>query len=270
MSDELEVWLDVDFLDGPVRVGALAHDRGTVRFGYEMPWLRHRCGSRSTRTCRSAEPTFQSPSRGTPDFRRLGADRWGQMLMRRREVFAAIDEERPPRVQYAWDFLLGVQDLTRQGALRLRKAGDGAFLASEPLAAPVTSLRELDVAGRVTARRLDDLDALRKWLAVLVAPGASLGGARPKANYTDPDGSLWIAKFPAREAIGTSELDSRMIWRGTPESTCPRRSPIVRQQLPYLLRTTIRSGRWATPVLCIRHGHVAQGRERGHQLSGTR
>ena len=49
------------------------------------------------------------------------------------------------------------------------------------------------------SRRIDDLGALRKWLAVLVAPGASLGGARPKANFTEIDGSLWIGKFPARD-----------------------------------------------------------------------
>ena len=64
----------------------------------------------------------------------------------------------------------------------------------------MTSLRELEaVAAQLTAKRIDDLDALRKWLAVLVAPGASLGGARPKANFTEQDGSLWIGKFPARD-----------------------------------------------------------------------
>ncbi|NHW87963.1 HipA domain-containing protein, partial [Escherichia coli] len=46
---------------------------------------------------------------------------------------------------------------------------------------------------------IDDLEALHRWLAVLVAPGASLGGARPKANFRDQDGSLWIGKFPARD-----------------------------------------------------------------------
>src|SRR3546814_12525804 len=67
-------------------------------------------------------------------------------------------------------------------------------------APPVTTLRELEaVAYQLSNRRIDDLGALRKWLAVLVAPGASLGGARPKANFTDTDGSLWIGKFPARD-----------------------------------------------------------------------
>jgi serine/threonine-protein kinase HipA len=93
------------------------------------------------------------------------------------------------------------QDLTRQGALRFCLPGTSVFLADAALAAPpIASLRELEaVAQELTAKRIDDLNALRRWLAVLVAPGASLGGARPKANFTDSDGSLWIAKFPARD-----------------------------------------------------------------------
>ena len=76
-----------------------------------------------------------------------------------------------------------------------------ASLGDEKIAAPpVTTLRELEaVAYQLSSRRIDDLDALRKWLTVLVAPGASLGGARPKANFTEADGSLWIGKFPARD-----------------------------------------------------------------------
>jgi serine/threonine-protein kinase HipA len=120
--------------------------------------------------------------------------------MKRREALQAKDEGRAARTLYAWDYLLGVQDFTRQGALRFRLQGTQAFLGSEAFAAPpVASLQELQaVATALTSKRVDDLDVLRKWLAVLVAPGASLGGARPKANFTDSDGSLWIAKFPAR------------------------------------------------------------------------
>ena len=128
-------------------------------------------------------------------------DRWGQTLMKRREALQAKDENRTPRTLYSWDFLIGVQDLTRQGALRFRRPGTDEFLGNEKMAAPpVTSLRELEaVAYQLSSRRIDDLDALRRWLAVLVAPGASLGGARPKANFKEADGSLWIGKFPARD-----------------------------------------------------------------------
>jgi serine/threonine-protein kinase HipA len=93
-----------------------------------------------------------------------------------------------------------VQDETRQGALRFRREGEVEFLADDKLSAPpITSLGELEfIAHELTNKRIDDLNALRKWISVLVAPGASLGGARPKANFVDNDGSLWIAKFPSR------------------------------------------------------------------------
>jgi serine/threonine-protein kinase HipA len=121
--------------------------------------------------------------------------------MKRREALLAKDEKRTPRTLYAWDFLIGVQDFTRQGALRFRLEDTEEFLGNEKMAAPpVPTLRELEaVAFQLSSRRIDNLDALRKWLAVLVAPGASLGGARPKANFTNNDGSLWIGKFPARD-----------------------------------------------------------------------
>lgn len=105
------------------------------------------------------------------------------------------------RTLRAWDFLLGVQDLTRTGALRFRRENTTAFLADDTLSIPpVTSLRELErVAADLTAKRNDNLDSLRRWLGILVAPGSSLGGARPKANFVETDGTLWIAKFPAHD-----------------------------------------------------------------------
>ncbi len=201
MTDELEVWLDADFVDGLLRVGTLTHDRGSIRFEYDAAWLGHALSFAVDPDLSLGEGVYY-PQAEQGNFRVFddsAPDRWGQLLMRRREALAAKDEGRPPRTLYAWDFLLGVQDLTRQGALRFRRPGEEIYLAAHALAAPpVATLRELEaVAREITAKRLDDLDALRRWLAVLVAPGASLGGARPKANFTETDGSLWIAKFPA-------------------------------------------------------------------------
>ena len=121
--------------------------------------------------------------------------------MKRREAMEAKDEGRRARTLYAWDYLIGVQDQTRQGALRFKHSGSELFLASHPLSAPpAIRLNELELIAReLTGKKIEDLDSLRKWLRVLVAPGASLGGARPKANFTEGDGSLWIAKFPAKE-----------------------------------------------------------------------
>jgi len=201
-NNALEVWLDDEF--GPAcQVGTLFHDRGQIRFHYEREWLKDpRAFALDPDLSLDEHPFFPKPELGNFGiFLDSSPDRWGQTLMRRREALQAKDEKRAPRILYAWDFLIGVQDLTRQGALRFRRPGTETFLGDEEMAAPpVTTLRELEaVAYQLSSRRIDDLDALRKWLAVLVAPGASLGGARPKANFTEADGSLWIGKFPARD-----------------------------------------------------------------------
>jgi serine/threonine-protein kinase HipA len=201
-GNALEVWLDYD-LGAPTLVGTLAHDRGQIRFQYERAWLRDaRAFALDPDLSLDDAPFFPKPELGNFGiFLDSSPDRWGQTLMKRREALQAKDEKRPPRTLYAWDFLMGVQDFTRQGALRFRLAGTEAFLGNEKMAAPpITTLRELEaVAYQLSSRRIDDLDALRKWLSVLVAPGASLGGARPKANFTQENGSIWIAKFPARD-----------------------------------------------------------------------
>lgn len=211
-DNALEAWLDCD-LGPPCLVGTLAHDRGQIRFHYEREWLRDaRAFALDPDLSLDEAPFFPKPELGNFGiFLDSSPDRWGQTLMKRREALQAKDEKCTPRTLYAWDFLVGVQDFTRQGALRFRLAGTEEFLGNEKTAAPpVTTLRELEaVAYQLSSRRIDDLDALRKWLSVLVAPGASLGGARPKANFTEADGSLWIGKFPARDDdrdVGAWEL----------------------------------------------------------------
>jgi serine/threonine-protein kinase HipA len=201
-GQSLEVWLDCD-LAPPCQVGTLSHDRGQVRFAYTKAWLQSAYAfALDPDLSLDAAPFFpKAESSNFGVFLDSTPDRWGQTLMRRREALEAHDENRPARTLYAWDFLIGVQDLTRQGALRFCLEGTQEFLGNDQRAAPpVTTLRELQtVATQLSHKRMDDLDALRKWLVVLVAPGASLGGARPKANFTESDGSLWIGKFPARD-----------------------------------------------------------------------
>ena len=202
MTDAVEVWLDADFLER-TRVGTLSHDRGTLRFVYEATWLRNPQSFALDPDLSLGGGTY-FPNAEAGNFRVFddsAPDRWGQTLMRRREALAAKDEGRSARTLHAWDFLLGVEDVSRQGALRYRNPGEDLFLAHHALTVPpLASLRELEVVAlEITAKRIDDLDALRRWLRVLVAPGASLGGARPKASFAEENGSLWIAKFPARD-----------------------------------------------------------------------
>ena len=125
-------------------------------------------------------------------------DRWGRRLIQRREAIAAKKEDRPQRKLYESDYLLGVYDHTRMGALRYKVEEDGQFLSSdrELAAPPWTSLRQLENAARQLEESDDDEG--EKWLRQLLAPGSSLGGARPKASVTDTGGELWIAKFPSK------------------------------------------------------------------------
>ena len=152
----------------------------------------------------------------------VAPDRWGRKLIRRREK----------RDLQESDYLLGVCDLTRAGALRLKTEKDGPFVASatEDAAPPWTTLRRLEDS----ARHLDADDGGKdeaRWVKDLFCPGSSLGGARPKANVTAPDGSLWIAKFPSVKDewdVGRREYETSVLARkvglNVPETKCQKLS----------------------------------------------
>lgn len=125
-------------------------------------------------------------------------DRWGRLLMKRREAILAKKEDRKPKRLTEMDFLLGVYDETRMGALRFAEEENGPYLANDQDLAtpPWTTLRKLESASLAFEKNDDGMEEL--WLKQLVAPGSSLGGARPKASVEAPDGSLWIAKFPSQ------------------------------------------------------------------------
>lgn len=125
-------------------------------------------------------------------------DRWGRLLMKRREAIIAKKEKRKPRRLTDVDFLLGVYDETRMGGLRFSTSEDGPFLSNDKELAtpPWTTLRKLEAASLAFEKNDDGME--EKWLKQLLAPGSSLGGARPKASVSAPDGSLWIAKFPSK------------------------------------------------------------------------
>ena len=131
-------------------------------------------------------------------------DRWGRILMRRREAVMARTENREEQKLFETDYLLGVYDGHRMGGIRF-KLKNGSFLNdNKNLASPPwTSLRELEQI----SLRLEEDDVIKdpeylKWLNMLIAPGTSLGGARPKASIIANDGTLWIAKFPSRNDQG--------------------------------------------------------------------
>lgn len=127
-------------------------------------------------------------------------DRWGRVLMKRREAILAKADNRPARMLRESDFLLGVYDMHRMGALRFKLESDGDFLDNNKdySAPPWASIRELENASLELEKNIEqDNPDLLKWINLLMAPGSSLGGARPKASVQDADGALWIAKFPS-------------------------------------------------------------------------
>ena len=127
-------------------------------------------------------------------------DRWGRKLMQRRAATQARNTGKATIRLRESDYLLGVYDETRMGALRFKLAPSGAFQNDDSSMAvpPLARLRELEEASR-HLEQSEEISNVDKWLNMLVAPGSSLGGARPKANVRGLDGELWIAKFPSHK-----------------------------------------------------------------------
>ena len=201
----VEVWLDDDSLGPTRRTGFLTRTAGrggdTVRFDYDAAWLEEADAFELDNDLPLVGGAHYAPAGAdqlTGALQDGSPDRWGKMLMERREAIEARAQGRRVRTLHAWDFLLGVNDESRMGALRLKDPQTGAFLDANAIATPpLTDLRVLEDAADKVERGIED--GVDQWLLQLVAPGASLGGARPKASFRDVDGSLWLAKFPSRE-----------------------------------------------------------------------
>jgi serine/threonine-protein kinase HipA len=126
-------------------------------------------------------------------------DTWGRTLMNRRSSQNAKEKGLPAPKLYDIDFLLGVNDECRMGALRFKLDANGLFLDNnqDTPTPPMTNIRELQYAAEILESD-EDSEVVKKWLTILMAPGSSLGGARPKANVMDEHNDLWIAKFPSK------------------------------------------------------------------------
>lgn len=206
-----EVWLDAPALCEPVHLGWISkrasRSGDVVGFAYTDLWLSGAMGiapfalDHELPLVEGWQYARRDTSNVTAAFQDSSPDRWGRVLMDRREATRARVEGRSVKGLRAWDYLLGVDDFSRMGALRFRDPDTDTWLADGfPSAPPITDLRKLEsVAAKVDAGVALSRDEEARWLMQLVAPGASLGGARPKASYQDADGTLWLAKFPGRE-----------------------------------------------------------------------
>jgi serine/threonine-protein kinase HipA len=214
---EILVFANWQGLENPTRMGTLTvtHGKGKEVFSFEYAtdWLK-------SGFTQMLDPDLQLYSGAfyTRDekvnfgvFLDSCPDRWGRVLMQRREAATARMEGRTARELLESDYLLGVFDGHRMGALRFKTDEEGPFLNDNKKMAspPWTSLRELEEASlKFEEDNINDPEYL-KWIDMLIAPGSSLGGARPKASVIDPEGGLWIAKFPSRnddKDIGAWEM----------------------------------------------------------------
>ena len=197
MADPIEVYVDLD--GQPLRVGTLyresARNREAVSFEYHGDWL-----ANDQRF--ALEPALQVgrgrfyPEQGREMFSAIGdsaPDTWGRQLMRRAERRQAEEEGRAIRTLHETDYLLGVSDISRLGALRFKREDDEIF--QTPTEDGVPSFIRL---GRLlqSAQRIERGEESDEDLQMIFAPGSSLGGARPKASVMDNQGQLSIAKFP--------------------------------------------------------------------------
>lgn len=207
---EREAVVHVDESGTPVRVGRLwsrsRRGKESAVFEYDAAWLK-----RPDRFALEPALTLAAgphhTGAGRPLFGAIGdsaPDRWGRILMRRAERRAAERESRVPRTLFEIDFLLMVDDEVRPGALRFSEKEGGPFVA-EPDPSRLPRLVDLPRLLSATERVLEDNDS-DEDLRLLIAPGSSLGGARPKASVRDADGRLAIAKFPHREDTADAVL----------------------------------------------------------------
>lgn len=209
MSVTIAVYGDWDGLLAPLRLGFLharhGYGREIFEFEFDAAALVHPSLSNLQLDPRLGYFTGrQHPPQGSQSFAVFAdasPDRWGRLLMQRRlerEKRAGL-VARSAKLHDS-DYLLGVHDLFRSGALRFRLDDTGDFLDNRHCLAapPFVQLRALQAAS-TGIERDEDNNATEgdDWLRMLIAPGGSLGGARPKASVIDPDGHLWIAKFPS-------------------------------------------------------------------------
>ena len=206
MSREiLEVYADWQPIEVPLLIGLLAYSDssrgGVFSFAYDKAFLTSafRLQIDPILTLHSGELYNDEADKNFRAFLDSSPDRWGRILMQRRAAIEARKGIRATSRLNELDYLLGVHDSYRMGGIRCKRVGADAFLDdnSEFAAPPMASLRELEHAAMQIEKDDNiDSDEYYRWLKMLISPGSSLGGARPKACVTDEQGHLWIAKFP--------------------------------------------------------------------------
>lgn len=204
---KLFVYADFDWLETPVLVGELGYEslRGqdSYSFKYDDTWL-GKYGNLFLSADINNYPGQQYTQPGRDVFSCFSdalPDRWGRLLLTRREQILAGEEKRPVRRLTSFDQLTGINDLSRMGGFRFKESAEGDFInqVDRLQIPPLSDIRTL-VEASMEIEKSEEKNQLpeKKWIQQLVHPGTSLGGARPKAVVCDADGHLFVAKFPSR------------------------------------------------------------------------
>ncbi len=204
----LYVYADFDWLPTPELIGELSHEtlRGSDSYGFKFDnnWLRNHGGLFLSNDINNYPGMqYTQPERDIFGcFADALPDRWGRTLLNRREQLLAIVENRPAKRLTSFDYLKGIDDYSRMGGFRFKETPEGEFINTSELLRipPLTDIRELIAASHeIELSEDENLLPDMKWIAQLVQPGSSLGGARPKASVIDDDKKLCVAKFPSRK-----------------------------------------------------------------------
>lgn len=204
--EKLLVFADFDWIGSPKLIGTLGYEflRGSDSYSFEFDrdWLAKYNGISISADLNN----YQGRQFTVPGaqifacFSDAMPDRWGRTLLKRREQLLAQAEHRAVRKLSSFEMLTGIDDLSRMGGLRFKRESEGDFINSDPIlrVPPITDLRKLLAAAKEIERcELKNELPEDKWLAQLIHPGTSLGGARPKACVADEHGILYVAKFPS-------------------------------------------------------------------------
>ena len=212
---KITVYADFNFLASTQEIGTLGYERVRGKdhfvFEYSREWLKQHGGIVLSGDLMNV-PSLQHP-RGTDNVfgfvKDSFPDRWGRLLLDRRERLKAQTEGRPVQMLTNYDYLTGIEDFTRMGGIRYKSEDSEDYInaSTKYLVPPIESLRTLcDACHEIElAEERNELPEQR-WLDQLIDPGTSLGGARPKANVIDADGKLYVAKFPSKKDLENTEL----------------------------------------------------------------
>lgn len=206
--ERLLVFADFDWLDKPELVGELCYEKlrgsDSYAFQYDEHWLKGHAEVKFSEDINNY-PGMQYTQPGQDVFGCFSdalPDRWGRTMLKRREQILASEEKRAVRSLSSFDYLMGIDDFSRMGGFRFKKELEGEFInvSASLKIPPLTELKDLLHASR-EIEKSEEANVLpeKKWIAQLIQPGSSLGGARPKASVLDEKGNLCIAKFPSRK-----------------------------------------------------------------------